>query len=284
MSIVRKLATDTAAYGVSSILARLINFLFGFLIIKYITQAEFGTFTNFYAYAGFLLVALTHGMETAYFRFSNKEESREMAFSTSFYSILSVVITFVLLGYIFQDAIADYVKEPALYVRFFLWMMAFDALSAIPFAALRKQGRPIAFAALKIANILFFIGCNILFFMVFPMLDIALPFTKVSNIFIANILASILTFLLLLKQFRQLKLQFSKTLYKQMLVYAMPIMLVGFAGMINEVLDRIIMTRLLPFDDITNKEQLGIRIQLQVRDAGEHVPAGLPLRGRTTFF
>jgi len=69
-----------------------------------------------------------------------------------------------------------------------------------------------------------------------------------------------------------------------MLVYAMPIMLVGFAGMINEVLDRIIMTRLLPFDDITNKEQLGIRIQLQVRDAGEHVPAGLPLRGRTTFF
>lgn len=258
MSIVRKLATDTAAYGVSSILARLINFLFGFLIIKYITQAEFGTFTNFYAYAGFLLVALTHGMETAYFRFSNKEESREMAFSTSFYSILSVVITFVLLGYIFQDAIAGYVKEPALYVRFFLWMMAFDALSAIPFAALRKQGRPIAFAALKIANILFFIGCNILFFMVFPMLDIALPFTKVSNIFIANILASILTFLLLLKQFRQLKLQFSKTLYKQMLVYAMPIMLVGFAGMINEVLDRIIMTRLLPFDDITNKEQLGI--------------------------
>ena len=258
MSTVKKLATDTAAYGVSSILARLINFLFGFLIIKYISQAEFGTFTNFYAYAGFILVALTHGMETAYFRFVNKEESKEKAFSTAFYSILFVVLFFILVGYLFQQPIADYVKEPTLYVKFFIWMMAFDTLAAIPFASLRKQGRPIAFAALKVTNILLFMAFNVLFFIVLPLFNYSFGFTKVSYIFIANIFASILTFLLLLKQLRQLHLSLDISLYKKMLQYAMPIMLVGFAGMINEVLDRIIMTRLLPYDAITNKEQLGI--------------------------
>lgn len=258
MSTVKKLATDTAAYGVSSILARLINFLFGFLIIKYISQAEFGTFTNFYAYAGFILVVLTHGMETAFFRFVNKEESKEKAFSTAFYSILFVVAFFILLGYIFQQPIADYVKEPTLYVKFFIWMMAFDTLAAIPFASLRKQGRPIAFAALKVMNILLFMAFNVVFFILLPKLNYELDFTKVSYIFIANIFASIITFLLLLKQLKQLHFSLDTGLYKQMLKYSMPIMLVGFAGMINEVLDRIIMTRLLPYDDITNKEQLGI--------------------------
>lgn len=258
MSITKKLATDTAAYGVSSILARLINFLFGFLIIKYITQAEFGTFTNFYAYAGFILVVLTHGMETAYFRFINKEDSKETAFSTAFFSIIFVVVFFIIIGYVFQQPIANYVKEPTLYVKFFVWMMAFDSLSAIPFASLRKQGRPIYFAALKVLNIILFILFNILFFIVLPMLNFSLEFTKVSYIFVANILASIITFLCLLNQFKQLRFKLDVTLYKKMLWYAMPIMLVGFAGMINEVLDRIIMTRLLPYDDLTNKQQLGI--------------------------
>ncbi|MEZ5053384.1 MAG: oligosaccharide flippase family protein [Chitinophagales bacterium] len=258
MSIIKRLAGDTAAYGVSSILARLINFLFGFLIIRYITPAEFGTFTNFYAYAGFILVVLTHGMETAYFRFVNKAESAENAFSTSFFSIALVVSLFVLMCYIFQQPIAAYVKEPTLYVQFFAWMMAFDALSAIPFASLRKQGRPILFAVLKVCNILFFIVFNVLFFIVFPLFKIEIPFTKVSYIFIANIIASVCTFILLLQQFKQLQFNLNTTLYKQMLVYAMPIMLVGFAGMINEVLDRIIMIRLLTGSDVENKIQLGI--------------------------
>ena len=266
MSTVKKLASDTAVYGVSSILARLINFLFGFLIIRYISQAEFGTFTNFYAYAGFILVALTHGMETAYFRFANKEDSKEKAFSTAFYSTLLAVCFFIAIGYLFLNAIALYVKEPTVYVQFFIWMMAFDVLAAIPFASLRKQGKPIAFAVLKVLNICFFILLNVFFFILKPILElkglypgwntIVLP--NVSYIFIANIIASMLTFLLLLRQLNQLRFSIDFSLYKNMFWYAMPIMLVGFAGMINEVLDRIIMTRLLPYDDITNKEQLGI--------------------------
>lgn len=258
MSITKKLATDTVAYGVSSILARIINFLFGFLIIKFISPAEFGTYTNFYAYAGFILVVLTHGMETAYFRFVNKEESKETAFSTAFYSILFVVILFVLITYLFQKPIAAYVKEPTFYLQLFVWMMAFDTLAAIPFASLRKQGRPMVFAGLKILNILFFILLNILFFIILPKLNLTLNVTSVSYIFIANLVASILTFIILLFQFRQLKFSIDFSIYKKMLWYAMPIMLVGFAGMINEVLDRIIMTRLLPGSLLENKIQLGI--------------------------
>lgn len=258
MSITKKLATDTVAYGVSSILARIINFLFGFLIIKFISPAEFGTYTNFYAYAGFILVVLTHGMETAYFRFVNKEESKETAFSTAFYSILFVVILFILITYLFQKPIAAYVKEPTFYLQLFVWMMAFDTLAAIPFASLRKQGRPMVFAGLKILNILFFILLNILFFIILPKLNLTLNVTSVSYIFIANLVASILTFIILLFQFRQLKFSIDFSIYKKMLWYAMPIMLVGFAGMINEVLDRIIMTRLLPGSLLENKIQLGI--------------------------
>jgi O-antigen/teichoic acid export membrane protein len=258
LSITKKLATDTVAYGVSSILARIINFLFGFLIIKYISPAEFGTYTNFYAYAGFILVVLTHGMETAYFRFVNKEESKETAFSTAFYSILFVVIFFILITYVFRQPISNYVKEPAFYLQLFVWMMAFDTLAAIPFASLRKQGRPMIFAGLKILNILFFIILNIIFFMVLPKLGISFNATKVSYIFIANLIASVLTFIILLFQFRQLKFSLDFSIYRRMLWYAMPIMLVGFAGMINEVLDRIIMTRLLPGTELENKIQLGI--------------------------
>ncbi len=258
MSITKKLATDTVAYGVSSILARIINFLFGFLIIKFISPAEFGTYTNFYAYAGFILVVLTHGMETAYFRFVNKEESKETAFSTAFYSILFVVILFILITYLFQKPIAAYVKEPTFYLQLFVWMMAFDTLAAIPFASLRKQSRPMVFAGLKILNILFFILLNILFFIILPKLNLTLNVTSVSYIFIANLVASILTFIILLFQFRQLKFSIDFSIYKKMLWYAMPIMLVGFAGMINEVLDRIIMTRLLPGSLLENKIQLGI--------------------------
>lgn len=239
-------------------MARIINFLFGFLIIKFISPAEFGTYTNFYAYAGFILVVLTHGMETAYFRFVNKAESKETAFSTAFYSIFLVVVCFVIITYVFQQSISSYVKEPTFYLQLFVWMMAFDTLAAIPFASLRKQGRPMVFAGLKILNILFFIFFNVLFFMVLPRINMSFDLTKVSYIFIANLIASILTFIVLLVQFRQLKFSIDFSIYKKMLWYSMPIMLVGFAGMMNEVLDRIIMTRLLPGTDLENKIQLGI--------------------------
>jgi O-antigen/teichoic acid export membrane protein len=168
------------------------------------------------------------------------------------------LLVFVAITYLFQNSISSFIKEPVFYLKLVVWMMVFDVMSAIPFASLRAEGRPVRFAILKIVNIGLFIFFSVLFFIVFPKINIVWNVSPVSYIFIANLIASILTLLFLTGQFRNFHFNVDTSLYKKMLPYALPIMLVGFAGMINEVLDRIIMTRLLPFDDITNKEQLGI--------------------------
>lgn len=264
MSLIRKLASDTAAYGISSILARLINFFFGFLIIRFISPAEYGVYGKFYAYAGFFLVLLTHGMETGFFRHYNKEEYRQQAFATAFLSVFVVTVFYLVFSYMMSGSISAWVEEPVGFVLLFTWMMSFDVLAALPFASLRATGRPIRFAALKIINILIFIGFNIFFFMILPHipgssrwnLNFGLP--NVVFVFLSNMLASAFTLVLLLPQFRLLKSGVDMHLYKRMLGYALPIMIVGFAGMINEMLDRALMTKLLRGTKEENDIQLGI--------------------------
>ncbi|MDB5228017.1 MAG: polysaccharide biosynthesis protein [Bacteroidota bacterium] len=264
MSLIRKLASDTAAYGISSILARLINFFFGFLIIKYISPAEYGVYGKFYAYAGFFLVLLTHGMETAFFRHYNKEEYKEKAFATAFASIFIITLFYVVFSYVFSANLSAFVEEPKGFVLLFTWMMVFDVLGALPFASLRATHRPIRFAALKIINIIIFISFNIFFFIILPRipgsgnwhLDFGLP--NVVFVFLSNLLASAATLILLLPQLKLIKKGFDAELYKRMLRYALPIMIVGFAGMINEMLDRAMMTKLLPGTKEENDIQLGI--------------------------
>lgn len=272
MSLIKKLASETAAYGLSSILARLINYVFSFIIVKAVTTAEYGDFTKFYAYAGFLQVVLTHGMETAYFRFKNKGGKHPQAFATGFASMAAISISFLLVSYIFQQPIAFYarVAQNPEFVLLFAWIMAFDTLSSLPFASLRAHNRPYRFAAFRIINIVInIIFILLLLFWLPKIYDQALlsgafwtqyynPNYGVGYVFVANLIASIATFLLMSSELKQLKLGIDFSLYKKMLPYALPIMLVGFAGMINEMLSRVMMEYLLPYDDYTNKELLGI--------------------------
>ncbi len=264
MSLIRKLASDTAAYGISSILARLINFFFGFLIIRYISPVEYGVYGKFYAFAGFFLVLLTHGMETAYFRHYSQEKFKQKAFATAFASIFSVTLFYILFSYVFMADIATWVEESKGFVVLFTWMMAFDVLAALPFASLRATGRPMRFAVLKIINILLFIGFNIFFFILLPYLPVSASWNlnfglpKVVFVFTANLLASAFTLVFLMPQFRLIRSGLDVGLYKRMLQYALPIMIVGFAGMINEMLDRALMTKLLPGTQQENNIQLGI--------------------------
>ncbi|HUH74917.1 MAG TPA: polysaccharide biosynthesis C-terminal domain-containing protein [Chitinophagales bacterium] len=272
MSLIKKLASETAAYGLSSILARLINYIFSFIIVKAVTTAEYGDFTKFYAYAGFLQVVLTHGMETAYFRFKNKAGNHPQAFATGFMSMAALSMSFLLVSYIFQQPIAFYAKvaQNPEFVLLFAWIMAFDTLSALPFASLRAHNRPFTFAAFRIINIVInIIFILLLLFWLPKIYDQAVisgafwtnyynPNYGVGYVFIANLIASVVTFILMSRELKQLKLGVDFSLYKQMLPYALPIMLVGFAGMINEMLSRVMMEYLLPYDDYTNKELLGI--------------------------
>lgn len=272
MSLLRKLASDTAAYGLSSILARFINYIFSFIIVKAVTTAEYGDFTKFYAYAGFLQVVLTHGMETAFFRFRNKDGYAPKAFATGFASMFGVSAIFLLLCYVFQFQIAEYtrVADHPEFVLLFAWIMAFDTLGALPFASLRARNKAIVFAIVRVINILIYIFFIILFLFWLPKIynahyeqgswwtEIYDPKYGVGYVFIANLIASVLTFVFLFKELKQLKFGWDTTLYKKMLPYALPIMLVGFAGMINEMLSRVMMEYLLPYDELTNKELLGV--------------------------
>lgn len=268
MSLLKKLASDTAAYGLSSILARLINYLFSFIIVKAVSTAEYGDYTKFYAFAGFILVVLTHGMETAYFRFRSREGHNPKAFSTGFISMLTVSAFFILICHLFQDSIAGIAKveQHPEYVSWFAWILALDAIVALPFASLRANNKAIRFAIFRIINILIFIFFILLFLFWMPKWeDEGLSWMKwydpsigIGYVFISNLFASVATFFLLASEFRKARFGFDVQLYKRMIPYALPIMLVGFAGMINEMLSRVMMEYLLPFDPVTNKEQLGI--------------------------
>lgn len=272
MSLLKKLASDTAAYGLSSILARLINYIFSFIIVKAVTTAEYGDYTKFYAYAGFLQVVLTHGMETSYFRFNTKGGKQPKAFATGFLSMVIFSFVFLLLSYVFQIRIAEMVRvagNPE-FVLFFAWIMAFDTFAALPFASLRANNKAIKFAVYRVVNIIVFIGFILLLLFWLPKwydqgVISGQLWTKYYNpdygvgyVFIANLIASIITFLLLFGELKQLKSGIDMSLYKKMLPYALPIMLVGFAGMINEMLSRVMMEYLLPYDAYTNKEILGV--------------------------
>ncbi len=272
MSLFKKLASDTAVYGVSSILARFINYIFSFIIVKAISTAEYGDFTKFYAYAGFIMVVLTHGMETAYFRFKSKGGDNPKAFATGFTSMAVLAGLFVVLCYIFVEPIALYtrVADNPEFVLLFAWIMAFDTLCAIPFASLRANNKAVKFATVRIINISIYIFFMMLFLFWLPKIYTSSlsqnalwtnyynPANGVAYVFLANLIASAATLLLLSKEVTEVKFGFDSKLYKKMLPYALPITLVGFAGMINEMLSRVMMEYLLPYDALTNKEILGV--------------------------
>ncbi len=266
MSIIKKLAKDTAAYGLSSILARLINYLFGFVIVLYITPAEYGVYAKFYAYAGFIMVVLTHGMETTFFRYFTKAKHPRQVFGTTFSSVTLASIIFGAFCFLSQKPISYWVQEPeeVEYVLFFAGILIFDALSALPFAYLRATHRPLRFALLKVLNIMLMLSITTALLYIVTSGEYNegilgyIATHKVSTIFIGNLIGSAMILIGFIPLIATSVAMPTSALYKQMIPYALPIMVVGFAGMINEMLDRIMLERLLPYSPIENKTQLGI--------------------------
>lgn len=261
----KKLAGQTAIYGLSTILPRVLNYaLVPLFTYKFTNPADFGINTEIYAYISFLNVILTYGMETAFFNFVNRREDKGVVYSTSLISLLSTSVLFILLGYFSSGMIADklgYSRN----VNFIQWMVliiATDAIMAIPFARLRAEQRPVQFAMIKTANILINIGITI-FFIHFcksayehdlisgtnsTLGKLYDPQIGIGYAFLANLIANIASLLLLGKQFVGFSYTFDKALWFEMLKYALPLLIVGLAGMINETFDRIILKKLLPAD------------------------------------
>lgn len=261
MNPFKKLASQTAIYGLPTIVGRLLNYLLVPLYTNVFSPAEYGVVTELYAYVSFLGVLLTYGMETALFRFSENKEDKEQVFSTSLISIFSTSFIFLLSVVLFLKPIAASMRYEAHpeYIFWFALIIVLDAITAIPFAKLRQANKPKAFALIKSSNIFLNIVFN-LFFIVFCsrvyshpdshfyglVSHIYNPQIGVGYIFISNLLASLATLLMLLPGLLSVKYKLDKVLLKRMLIYALPLLIAGLAGMVNETMDRILLKYLLP--------------------------------------
>ena len=247
MNPLKKLASQTAIYGLSSVVGRLLNYLLVPLYTRYFLPAEYGVVTELYAYVAFLVVMLTYGMETAFFRFSKKEETTKV-YSTTLISLLISSVVFVGLIFLNSSAISQwlgYANHPE-YIQFFALIIGMDAVASISFAKLREQDKAMRFAFIRIINIMVNIGLN-LYFIVYQEYGIA-------YIFIANLVASVITLLMLFPQMISSSWVFDKKLWKKMMIYALPLLIAGLAGMTNETIDRILLKHLLPNTDMAASE------------------------------
>ncbi|OYU97725.1 MAG: polysaccharide biosynthesis protein [Bacteroidetes bacterium B1(2017)] len=255
MSTLKKLAGQTAIYGLSTIAGRFFYFLLVPFYTRIFTQGEYGINSEFYAYISFFNIILTHGMETSFFRFATKENSKQV-FANALVSVVGVSAIFAVLFLGFGAQLANgigYGDHPE-YIYYSVGILVFDSLAAIPFALLRYESRPLRFAIIKNLNILTIISLNLYFLWLGPYWQanygVLLPFYHegmgIDSIFLANLVASILTVVLLSKELTGIGFGFEYTQWRLMISYAFPLIGVGLAGMVNETLDRAILRYVWP--------------------------------------
>lgn len=258
MSTYKKLAGDTAIYGISSILGRVLNWLLTPYYTRVFLEGEFGVQTNLYSYAAILLVILTYGMETSFFRFASKSENKDRVYSTTLISVFSTSILFLLVFVLLKDLFAGLIQYPQHpeYIVWFAVILAIDAVTAIPFAWIRIEKKPMKFAFIKLVNIAFNIGFNLFFLTLCPWIlkhnpdswikIFYSPEIGVGYIFISNLLASVVMLLMLLPDILKIHFQFDREILKKLLNYGFPILIVGIAGQLTLGIDKILIPFLIP--------------------------------------
>ena len=272
MANLKSLAKDTAIYGLSSIVGRFLNYLLVPLYTAKLSAASggYGIITNVYAYTALLMVILTYGMETTFFRFANKEgEDPQKVYSTTLMSVGFTSLLFVVLVLTFISPISSfmgYADHPS-----YIWVMAvtvaIDAFQCIPFAYLRYKKRPIKFAALKLLNIFMAIALNLMFFLVLPAIyesngttgliaQIYDPTVGAGYAFYVNLFCSAALTFFFWKELVGIKYQFDKALLRRMFSYSWPILVLGIAGILNQTADKILFPYIYERSDA--HAQLGI--------------------------
>ena len=259
MSALKRFFKDTIIYGIAAVLPRVINFLLVRVHTDALPADSYAVNSDFYIWAALFAVLLTFGMETAFFRFYNSEKNKDSLVSTTFVSMLVTSVFFILIFVIFFDSFLtflDFENNP-LRLKLFVGILTLDTISMVPFAYLRVTNRPIRYAVLKLINVGVIVVVNLLFLKYIPHFlkqGIALPVfveniynstSSVNFIFIANILGSAISFLLLLPYLLKFKFQFDVKLLKKILAYSWPIMVAGLAYVINENLDKFLIKRMI---------------------------------------
>lgn len=279
MSIAKKLVGQTAAYGLSSIVGRALNYLLVPIYTDIFLPEEYGVVSYLYAFVGFFNILYTYGMETAFFRFANQPGAdRDKLYNEVLSLILCSSILFTGIIILASGAIVDYKDYPAEFQRYINWLaliLAIDAIVAIPFARLRLQNKAVKFASIKLITILLTVGANLLFLVVFhniyqgnylqelqplvnPLYD---PDFGIGYIFLINLVANALLIPMLWKEFSSFRFELNTELLRPMFIYAYPLLFMGLAGMVNEVIDRILLEEWLPagfYPDKSNMAAVGI--------------------------
>ena len=262
----KKLLGQTAIYGLSTVIIR----LFPFIISPFVTHAfgpkALAPFIDFYSVAGIIIVLLSHGMETTFFRFAEKEEDHQKLISTATLSVVGASFLFMFFCFIFRQDVAIAFKTPDQInlLTMMLFVLGLDGLATMPFVILRKTGRPKKFAMIKIINGVINFLLVVFFIVILPKLGSKglFGFTYDKNfgigyVFVANLVASAVTFLLLFQEIKAVRIAaFDGNLWKKMMGYSWPITIAGLAGVINETMDRQFLKYLLP--DGINTEQMAI--------------------------
>lgn len=257
MSRLKTLYKQTFVYGLATVIPKMLSFL----LVRLHTDksvlenvSDYGDVSLIFAYFVLFNVLLTYGMETAFFRFFNSDENQKTVLSTSAISLILTSLTIIVFGYIFRQNISNLTNINTAYIELVLWILFFDSLVVIPFAYLRALGKPIKYTAIKLTNVILNLGFNVLLLLwLKPWAERStfwatfyIPNFEVNYIFIANLVASVVTFLLLIPFYFRLNYSFKISLWKQMLKYAFPVLIAGVAFSVNETFDRILLERLLP--------------------------------------
>ena len=242
MGVLKTFFKDTIIYGFAIVLPRVINFLLVRLHTDVLPNEAYSENTEFYVVAAFFNVVLTYGMETAFFRFFSKNKDKEKVLSTAIVTIVVSTLLFALILLAFGVSISEFFRIDTDFYNLLVGITLVDTLIVIPFAYLRVTGRPIRFAIIKLVNVLIIVILNLLFLSktlgLRVLQDLFKVNEKVEYIFIANLIASLVVLVLVLPYYFKTKLQFDLTVLKQLLSYGWPIMVAGFAFVINENLDK----------------------------------------------
>jgi O-antigen/teichoic acid export membrane protein len=244
-------------YGLGTIVPRFLNYgILTFFYTRTFNKAEYGVVTELYAWMVLLLIVLTYGMETGFFRFTQKKEDYDKVYSTALISLFVTSALFVLLVFVFikpVSAALNYSNNHD-YIRMFAAIVAIDAFCAIPFAKLRRDNRPVVFSFIKVMNVIITIGVVLFLLIIAPRVysnsqgwfrKVYNPEYGVGYVFLSNLVGSAVTMLMLLPFIIKTKIRFYKVIWLKMLGYSFPLLIAGLSGSINDTLDKVILRRMI---------------------------------------
>lgn len=264
---IKRLAGETAIYGLGTIIPRLLNYFLVPFYTRVFQQDAYGQITELYAWVGIIMVFLTYGMETAFFRFAELEKDPKKVFNTATSALLITSISFIALISLFLGDVSAAIEYQGHqeYIILLGIVVAIDAFTSLPFAYLRYKNKARRFSLIKILSVVLNVTLNIFFIVILPKLSISSlqgikafeGDNRIVFVFLANLFSSAFSLLLLLPEIRDFKIRIDRVLLKKMLSYGLPILIVGIGVMINEVADKILLKYFL-VDKATAHAQIGI--------------------------